>query len=137
MLDTAEPIACYESIGHLSRLMLAAAEARDWRLMAEAEHCCAALIDRLRAGGGVFVLDQRGRRRRLEILASVLEDDARIRDLTDPSMRRVDALLRKPPARETGAKKPCCSTDGAVPARATINRRKGVSSAPVHERRRH
>src|SRR5438552_16954596 len=42
-------LAYYESIGHVTRLMLRAAQAQDWELLQDAEACCAGLIHRLEA----------------------------------------------------------------------------------------
>ena len=84
----------YEAIGHASQLMLRAASRSDWRSLEHAHACCQELIRCVQASGlRPDGLDPHARRRRMEILRQVLADDARIRDLTEPSLGRVDELL--------------------------------------------
>lgn len=84
----------YEAIGHVSQLMLQAATRADWKSLEHAHACCEELIRCVQATGLTpETLDDTARRRRMEILRQILADDARIRDLTQPSLRRVDALL--------------------------------------------
>lgn len=84
----------YEAIGHVSHLMLQAASRADWRSLEHAHACCEELIRCVKATGlNAETLDPPARRRRVEILRQLLADDARIRDLTQPSLRRFDTLL--------------------------------------------
>ena len=84
----------YESIAHVSQLMLQAAWRNDWDALIDAEACCASLIERLKkTGDPEQVLDEAGRRRKFEIIKRVLADDAQIRDLTQPRMRELAAEL--------------------------------------------
>lgn len=84
----------YESIAHVSQLMLQAAWRNDWEALIDAEACCASLIERLQAAGDAAqVLDAEGRRRKHEIIRRVLADDAQIRDLTQPWLRQLTAQL--------------------------------------------
>ncbi len=84
----------YEAIGRVSHVMLGAATRGDWKAFEQAHACCSELIACLEASGiSPEALDGQGRRRRMEILRQVLADDARIRDIAHPSMRRLDALL--------------------------------------------
>ena len=84
----------YESIGRVSRTMLAAAEASDWESLAAAERIAGLLIERIEAFGDPETqLGPTERRRRLAILRGVMQDDAQIRRRTEPSLSRVDAWL--------------------------------------------
>ena len=84
----------YEAIGHVSQLMLQAAARADWKSLEHAHACCEELIRCVQATGLTpETLDDTARRRRMEILRQIVADDARIRDLTQPSFRRIDALL--------------------------------------------
>lgn len=84
----------YESIAHVSQLMLQAAWRNDWDTLIDAEQCCASLIERLKAAGDpAQILDAEGRRRKHEIIRQVLADDAQIRDLTQPWLRQLSADL--------------------------------------------
>jgi flagellar protein FliT len=83
-------LAHYESIAHVSQLMLQAAWRNDWDTLIDAEECCASLIERLKeAGDPARVLDDEGRKRKHELIRKVLADDAQIRDLTQPWLRQL------------------------------------------------
>lgn len=93
----------YESIGRLSRTMVAAAERADWAALEATERICGLLIERLEAYGDPSArLGAAGRRRRLAILRDVLDDDAAIRRCTQPSLARLDGLYVPPRRAATG-----------------------------------
>ena len=84
----------YEAIGYVSQMMLTAAERGDWKSLEHAHACCEELIRCVRATGLTpETLDAPAQRRRMEIVRQILADDARIRDLMQPSFHRVDTLL--------------------------------------------
>jgi hypothetical protein len=96
-------IGFYESVGRLSRTMVSAAERADWESLAAAERICGLLIERIEAFGDPEAqLGPRERHRRLAILRNVLEDDARIRRYTEPSLARFDGWLARPLSRGRG-----------------------------------
>ena len=85
----------YESIAYVSRLMLDAARQGNWETIIDAERCCAGLIARLRAQhASADTLDAAARRRKYEIIRSVLSDDAEIRSLTQSRLREIEDELR-------------------------------------------
>ncbi|MFO1413513.1 MAG: flagellar protein FliT [Burkholderiales bacterium] len=97
----------YESIAHVSELMLASAQEGDWEGVMEAERCAASLIARLRAVPAAnAALDEAGARRKREIIRKVLAEDALIRDLSHPWLRKADAYL-KPVAFGRGGRGTC------------------------------
>lgn len=94
--DAQRILAYYESIGRLSRSMVAAAERADWESLAAGERICGLLIERLQAFGDPSErLCATGRRRRMAILRDVLDDDAAIRRCTEPSLARLDGWLAR------------------------------------------
>ena len=94
-MDTStQPLAYYESISELSHLMLCAARLGDWDALVDAEQSCAALIRKLQSAGDVSaMLDEGQRRRKHEIILKVLDDDAQIRNLTQPWLRQLEVHL--------------------------------------------
>ena len=93
----------YESIGRVSRTMVAAAERADWESLEAGERVCGLLIECIEAYGDAgAALCAHGRRRRFEILRDVLADDARIRSHTEPTLSRLDAVLAPPVRRGRG-----------------------------------
>ncbi|MEO5701543.1 MAG: flagellar protein FliT [Casimicrobiaceae bacterium] len=84
----------YEAIGHVSQLMLQAAIRADWKALEHAHACCEELIRCVQATGlTAETLNPPARARRMEILRQIIADDARIRDISHPSFRRIDMLL--------------------------------------------
>jgi flagellar protein FliT len=93
----------YESIGRVSRTMVAAAERADWESLEAGGRVCGLLIECIEAYGDVAEeLGPTGRQRRMAILRDVLADDAEIRRHTEPSMSRLDLMLGPPARRGRG-----------------------------------
>lgn len=89
-----DPLSHYESIAAASARMLRAAQAADWDALIEQEKHCAGLIEDLRAADAERRLDPAERLRKAAILRQVLGEDAEIRRLTQPWLRRLEELLR-------------------------------------------
>jgi len=90
-----DSLAFYESIAQVSQVMLTAARQGDWDTLIDAEHCCAALIERVRSiDDAERTLDNDGTSRKREIIRRILVDDAEIRDLTQPWLRQLETHLR-------------------------------------------
>jgi len=90
----------YEKISQVSQRMVEAAESADWPALADAEVACEQLIARVRSiGDPMTKLDAAARRRRFTILRSILADDARIREITQPWASRLAPYVDAPPRR--------------------------------------
>ena len=90
-------LTCYESLHLASLRMLAAARASDWDGVAGAESVCERLFETIIAiGDPVKILDDRGRRRRRQILSSVISADAKISDLVNPWLTGLERYLPRP-----------------------------------------
>lgn len=83
----------YESIAGQSQRMLLAAQAGDWEDLCAAEKECAQLIAHLKQLGDKPPLDSVERTRRMQILKTMLAEDAQIRDLTEPWLKQLENLL--------------------------------------------
>jgi flagellar protein FliT len=82
----------YEAIAAASRRMLDAARRGDWDQVGREEDRCRTLISGLKradAAGYASI----GRRQRLAVLRTVLADDAEIRELSEPWLKQLEALL--------------------------------------------
>jgi len=90
----------YEAIAGASRRMLKAARAGQWDQVAVEEDNCRALITRLKRAHATGSRPVR-REQRLALLRSVLADDAEIRELSEPWLQQLEALLaRRPEAKQ-------------------------------------
>lgn len=94
MSGSADALADYEAVALATGRMLAAARASDWDLLIEQESQCAALVEALRAGAPRHDLDERSLVRKAALIRRILADDAEIRRLTQPWLRRMEDLLR-------------------------------------------
>ncbi|ADJ63565.1 flagellar protein FliT [Herbaspirillum seropedicae] len=89
-----EVIAIYESISRLTDEMLAAARAADWELLATLETQCGKHISNLRNCEESISLSDELRSRKVDIIKKILEDDRDIRNLTEPGLRKLSALIQ-------------------------------------------
>jgi flagellar protein FliT len=90
----------YRAIAASSRRMLDAARRDDWDQVSREEDRCRHLISGLKQAGtegGVPI----GRRQRLILLRAMLADDAEIRDLSEPWLKQLEALLSGRTSRTT------------------------------------
>jgi flagellar protein FliT len=87
----------YEAIAGASRRMLEAARADDWDAVTREEARCRELITVLkgaqRSGDATDPAVLALRRQRLTLLRAVLADDAEIRELSEPWLKQLEALL--------------------------------------------
>jgi flagellar protein FliT len=82
----------YRRVAELSTQMLAAARRGDWDALVDVERCCRTEIDALRALGE-HPLTPAEREEKQRILLRLLADDAEIRDLAQPRMKRLQDML--------------------------------------------
>jgi flagellar protein FliT len=80
----------YEAIAGASRRMLEAARHEDWDGVGREEETCRRLIARLKQAHGRVAAE---RRQRLALLRMILADDAEIRELSEPWLKQLEALL--------------------------------------------
>ena len=88
----------YARMAEISGRMRLAAYADDWDAVCDAEKECARVIGELSALGDLAPTDPVLRRQKLELMRRVLADDAEIRLLTQPWLKKLDQLLQTPDA---------------------------------------
>lgn len=87
----------YEAIAAASRQMLEAARADDWDEVARQEARCRTLIGGLKRATASGALARADRRQRLALLRTILADDAEIREIAEPWLKEIEALLQARP----------------------------------------
>ena len=92
MMTCEEILSSYEALGRLTGEMLRAARSDEWDRLVELEKSCSVYVSRLRDGGEV-ALNAAGRERKVVLIRQILDDDRKIRDLTQPWMARLTALI--------------------------------------------
>lgn len=86
----------YTRMADASHRMLAAAREDDWDMVGALEKECAGLIAELSKMGDLAPADPGLRQQKLGLMKRVLADDAEIRLLSQPWLKKLDALLRTP-----------------------------------------
>jgi flagellar protein FliT len=89
-----DALSYYEAVAAGSGRMLRAAQNGDWEALIEQEKACAGLIEALRAADAERKLSGAALVRKGAIIRQVLAEDAEIRCLTQPWLRRLGELLR-------------------------------------------
>lgn len=93
MLPEQAVIDCYEAIARASGKMLSAAQAADWDGLIAAEMECAGFISQVSALSKKAVISDEGNKRRMAIIHRVLADDAKIRNLVEPRLLKLEGFL--------------------------------------------
>jgi flagellar protein FliT len=86
----------YRRMADASQRMLAAARNDDWDQVCAVERECAQLIAELTDIGDLAPSDPTLRQQKLELMKRVLDDDAQIRLLSQPWLKKLDAMMRGP-----------------------------------------
>ena len=86
----------YRRMADASHRMLSAAREDDWDQVCIAEKECATLIRELSGMGDLAPADPALRQQKVDLMKRVLADDAEIRLLTQPWLKKLDAMLRSP-----------------------------------------
>ena len=85
-------LSMYRKISMVSTEMVECARQGNWDALVAAERRCKALIDELRALGGRELTPEEFEEKR-RIFRKMLAEDAEIRDLAQPWMQRLQAIL--------------------------------------------
>jgi len=89
-----EVVSVYETMVGITEQMLAAATANDWDRLLQLEHQCAACVRQLKASEALNQpLAAPERSRKARAIGKMLASDRQIRDLTQPWMARLSALI--------------------------------------------
>jgi len=87
----------YEEIAQASRNMLQAAHLGDWDQVERIQRRCREMIAALKLASKRDALADSEQRRRIELLRSILDDDAQIRARAEPWLRTLEEFLRSTP----------------------------------------
>lgn len=93
MMTGQEVVSVYEAMVGITDQMLAAANASDWDRLADLELQCAACVRQLKANGDGQPLAGQERVRKVDAIRRMLAADRQIRDLTQPWMARLSAMI--------------------------------------------
>lgn len=92
-IDTETLLSTYDALSATTGHMLAAARREDWDRLVSLEQNCAELVARLSSLESDDPLPTGIQHRKAALLRKVLADDAAIRDITQPYLKRLEAML--------------------------------------------
>jgi len=92
MMTNTEIASLYEAMVGITDQMLAAATASDWDRLVQLEHQCAACVRQLKDSGDTPLAGQE-RVRKVNAIRKMLDADRQIRDLTQPWMVKLQAMI--------------------------------------------
>lgn len=93
-MDNQEILELYETVASITDKMLAAARTGDWEQLAELESHCSSTVEIIRNNEEPHQpLTAVARERKVRIIRKILEDDRQIRDITEPWMARLQAMI--------------------------------------------
>jgi flagellar protein FliT len=92
-MEIEEIVAVYEEISDITSKMLDAAKNSDWDRLTLLEAQCSSRVEILRKDEGRPVLDAGSRQTKVRLINKILADDREIRNLTEPWMQRLTAMM--------------------------------------------
>ena len=93
-MDNQEILALYETVADITDQMLAAARTGDWEQLAALESRCSSQVEIIKMNEEPRpVLSAVARERKVKIIKKILEDDRQIRDITEPWMAQLSAMI--------------------------------------------
>lgn len=93
MNDNKDTVALYEEVARITGKMLSAAHQSDWDRLTELEVGCANCVERLKGCAAAEPLSSEARQKKVALLKTILNNDRQIRQITEPWMQKISALL--------------------------------------------
>ena len=84
---------CYRCVEGESASMVEAAQQQDWEKVRHCEERCAALIERLQRCAQSTPLAPDEQHEKAQIMQRILRNDAEVRSLAEPSLKRYESLF--------------------------------------------
>lgn len=93
-MNNQEILALYESVADITDQMLAAARTGDWEKLAALESRCSSQVEIIKQNDQPRQpLTPLAREQKTRIIKKILEDDRQIRDITEPWMAQLSAMI--------------------------------------------
>ncbi|MGC2166131.1 MAG: flagellar protein FliT [Gallionella sp.] len=87
-------IANYESLSALTAQMREAAVQEDWDRLVSIEKRCSQQVDAMKSADAVSVLDESARQRKIQLIKTILADDAAIRNCTETWIGQLQRIMQ-------------------------------------------
>lgn len=93
-MSAADVIRNYESLSSLTARMRDAAANGEWETLISLEQQCSRHVDAMKPADIATTLDEYSRRRKIELIKKILDDDADIRSRTQAWMAQLQRLIQ-------------------------------------------
>lgn len=94
-MDNQDIISLYETVADITDQMLAAAKTGNWEQLAALESKCSSQVEIIKMNDRPREpLTPTAREQKTRIIKKILEDDRQIRDITEPWMARLSAMMK-------------------------------------------
>ncbi len=90
-----ELLTLYDNVASLTDNMVSAAQCHNWTLLATLEAQCSAHVQSIKENNAPVVLKEEERLRKVLVIKKILEDDRKIRDITQPRMAELTRLMSR------------------------------------------
>jgi flagellar protein FliT len=95
-MTTSDILLVYDEMVQISQQMLDAAHRQDWPSFATLEAVCEEHIKQIHQGDAQPPLTSEEVEKKIDLLMKILADDRQIRELLEPWMGRLSAIMRTP-----------------------------------------
>lgn len=92
-MNSEEVISLYETVAGITNQMVTAAREGDWEKLAALEALCAGHVANLKQEEAPVPLPTVVREQKVRIIQKILADDREIRNITEPWMRHLSAVI--------------------------------------------
>ena len=93
-MTSLELIAIYENVADITDQMLSAARNRNWDLLVKLEASCTVQVQTIKDNEIPVILERDVRDKKIGVIKKILDDDRKIRDLTEPWMQQLTQLMK-------------------------------------------
>jgi flagellar protein FliT len=112
-MNNQEILAIYQNVAHITGQMLSAASNEEWDQFTELEKRCSEQVKSLQQNENPLQpLSETARSTKVSLIKKILEDDRRIREITEPWMARLSLMMKS-----VGREKKLAQAYGANPSR--------------------
>ncbi len=93
-MNSLELISIYENVAVLTDQMLDAAQRGNWDLLVKLEASCTLQVQDIKNNETPVMLEKEHRERKIRVIKRILDDDRKIRDLTEPWMAQLQRIMQ-------------------------------------------
>ena len=94
-MNSQELISIYENVSNITAQMVNAAQHGDWALLSQLEEKCTLQVDAVKSVDTPVTMGKEEHEKKVRVIQKILEDDRKIRDITEPRLAQLGQLIRR------------------------------------------